>query len=351
MAEGRRVVRSEFGNQKPESVLDIFCAATSKSRISRAEIAKMTGLSVVTVGKVVDALLSLKILRQTTSLDPAPGRKSRVLSAAGGLNIVVFNLATPSYTVHICDLMQHTVDTYTYHYNADYFPDENLHFFFEQGAKYASEKIQIQKCCGCAILTPGDYDDYTDRILFSRNPRLSGLAISSIFEKYSFGTMPPLIRDIRRFTLDAALTTLHKGGSALCVFLEQPQITSCYLRRGDSTQDARFCHFGNLNVGNGRTVEDFVCRSKNVDAALDALTRTLYWIFSAVHVDKIVLTGSLYTDAGALALLIGERLTELPQEENARLPEVLGMKYISAGVNSAAVAVKKNWFLTNVLQE
>ena len=129
MAEGRRVVRSEFGNQKPESVLDIFCAATSKSRISRAEIAKMTGLSVVTVGKVVDALLSLKILRQTTSLDPAPGRKSRVLSAAGGLNIVVFNLATPSYTVHICDLMQHTVDTYTYHYNADYFPDENLHFF------------------------------------------------------------------------------------------------------------------------------------------------------------------------------------------------------------------------------
>ena len=37
-------MRSEFGNLKSESILEIFRAATSKNRISRAEIAKITGL-------------------------------------------------------------------------------------------------------------------------------------------------------------------------------------------------------------------------------------------------------------------------------------------------------------------
>ena len=344
-------MKSEFGNLKPESVLEIFRAATSKNRISRAEIAKITGLSVVTVGKVVDALLSLKLLRQTTSLDAARGRKSRVLSASGSISIAVFNLTSVNYSLHICDLTQRTVDTFTYHYNPDYFADENLHFFFEQSAKYANEKVNIQKCCGCAILTPGDYDDYTDRILYPRNSRLCGLAIRSIFEEYAFGVMSPIIGDIRRFIADSIQETVSKGESVLCVFLDRRQISSCYLRHGDSIEDTRFCRFGNVEAGDGKTLEEHVCHGQNVDQALTALARTLYWTFSVVPIEKIVLTGNLYADANALTLLIQERVAAIHQNEDSRLPEITGIDSATAGVYSAAKAIKKKWFLSHILEE
>lgn len=344
-------MKAEFGSLKPESVLEIFRAATSKNRISRAEIAKITGLSVVTVGKVVDALLSLKILRQTTSLDSTPGRKSRILSASGSISIAVFNLASSNYSLYICDLTQRTVDTFIYHYNPDYFADENLHFFFEQGAKYVNEKVNIQKCCGCAILTPGDYDDYTDQILHSRNPRLCGLAIRRIFEEYAFGVMPPIIGDIRRFAAEAIQETVNKGESVLCVFLDIKEISSCYLRYGDSIEDIRFCHFGNVGAGDGKSLEEYVCHSQNVDQALKALTNTLYWTFSVVPIDKIVLTGGLYADANALTLLIQERLAEIYQNNDAGLSEIAGIDTAIAGIYSAAKAIKEKWFFSHILDE
>ncbi len=344
-------MRSEFGNLKSESILEIFRAATSKNRISRAEIAKITGLSVVTVGKVADALLSLKILRQTVSLDGVRGRKSRVLSASGSIYIVVYNLAAPNYSAHICDLTLRITDTFTYHFNPDYFADENLHFFFEQAGHYVSEKINIQKCCGCAILTPGDYDDYTDRVLSPRSPQLTGLALRSIFEEYSFGAVAPVIGDIRRFTAGAVQGTIGKDISVLCVFLDKQEISSCYLRSGDNSEALRFCKFGNVGASGGKSVEDFICRSANVDQALTVLSNTLYWIFSVVPIDKIVLTGNLYADPGSLTLLIRERLASIRPDQDAQIPEVVGLDCNGAGVHNAAKIIKEKWFLKHILGE
>ena len=344
-------MKSEFGNLKSESILEIFQAATSKNRISRAEIAKITGLSVVTVGKVADALLSLKILRQTVSLDGVRGRKSRVLSVSGSIYIVVYNLAAAVYSVHICDLTLRTTDTFSYHPNPDYFADENSHFFFEQAACYVSEKINIQKCCGCAILTPGDYDDYTDRILSPRSPQLTGLAIRSIFEEYSFGMVPPVIGDIRRFTVGTIHSAMGKNTNILCVFLDKQDISSCYLQYGDSVENLRFCKFGNVGAGGGKTVEDFICRNPDVDQALTVLSNTLYWIFSVVPIDKIVLTGSLYADPGALTILIRERIAGIRPDQDSGLPEVLGIDCRVAAVHNAAQSIKEKWFLKNILGE
>lgn len=344
-------MKPEFGNIKPETIMEIFRAATSKNRITRAEIAKITGLSVVTVGKVVDALFSLKILRQTVSLDAVRGRKSRVLSVSGSIYIVVFNLAAPNYTVHICDLTLRTIETFTYHSNADYFADENLHFFFEQGGKYVNEKINIQKCCGCAILTPGEYDDYTDRIINPRNPRLEGLAIHNIFEEYSFGAIAPFIGDIRKFAADTVQETMHKGASALCIFLDKEQISSCYLRYGDSIESTRFSRFGNVGAGRGKSIEDYICRGQNVEQALQVLSSTLYWIFSVIPVDNIFLTGGLYSDANALTLLIRERLAAIHLDQDTDIPDVIGIDCTAAGVRSAAKMIREKWFLKEILGE
>ena len=60
-------MNSEFGSLKPDSVIDIFNAAVSASKLTRAELAERCGLSVMTVGKAADALVSLRVLRQGLS--------------------------------------------------------------------------------------------------------------------------------------------------------------------------------------------------------------------------------------------------------------------------------------------
>ena len=52
-------MNSEFGSLKPDSVIDIFNVAVSASKLTRAELAERCGLSVMTVGKAADALVSV----------------------------------------------------------------------------------------------------------------------------------------------------------------------------------------------------------------------------------------------------------------------------------------------------
>lgn len=75
-------MNSEFGSLKPDSVIDIFNAAVSASKLTRAELAERCGLSVMTVGKAADALVSLRVLRQGLSGSSSSGRRSRVLSVS-----------------------------------------------------------------------------------------------------------------------------------------------------------------------------------------------------------------------------------------------------------------------------
>ena len=144
---------------------------------------------------------------------------------------------------------------------------------------------------------------------------------------------------------------MRKGTSALCVFLDREQISSCYLRYGDSIENTRFSRFGNVGAGSGKSIEDFICRGKNVDQALQILSNTLYWIFSVIPVDNVFLTGGLYSDANALTLLVRERLTAIHLNQDTEIPNVIGIDCIAAGVRSAAKIIREKWFLKEILGE
>ena len=72
--------RINLSSIKKESVRAIFHAITGKDQISRAEIAELTGLSLMTVGKVVDALLERHVIIQSKEIKNMAGRRAGLVS-------------------------------------------------------------------------------------------------------------------------------------------------------------------------------------------------------------------------------------------------------------------------------
>lgn len=73
-----------------DSIKNIYSIISESDNISRLEISRKTSLSLMTVGKVVDSLLELGVIRQIKKNAPLPDAR-RALSALT-MNIIPLSL-------------------------------------------------------------------------------------------------------------------------------------------------------------------------------------------------------------------------------------------------------------------
>ncbi len=85
-----------------ENTLSIFRIIAEDGPVSRAEIADQTGLSLMTVGKTADILLSHDVAHQTKDAQPHAGRRAGALTLNDELYFIVFDY---SDTVHHCTIL------------------------------------------------------------------------------------------------------------------------------------------------------------------------------------------------------------------------------------------------------
>ena len=111
---------------KWESVNAIFSTIAESQVISRAEIADATGLSLVTVGKVADALLERNILHQEKEIRTSAGRRAGLLTLNANRFAIIFDLSCKDFRLSVIDLRLQLVEKLKYHYKADRFYEENL---------------------------------------------------------------------------------------------------------------------------------------------------------------------------------------------------------------------------------
>ena len=74
------------------NVNSIFRAIASKPKISRAEIAETTGLSLMTVGKVVDTLIEKNVVSQVKLIKNEVGRRAGIVNLNKAKRLVITSL-------------------------------------------------------------------------------------------------------------------------------------------------------------------------------------------------------------------------------------------------------------------
>ena len=119
--------RINLSSIKKESVRAIFNAITGKDQISRAEIAEITGLSLMTVGKVVDALLERHVIIQSKEIKNMAGRRAGLVSLNTDKFFMIIDLTARNMSMTVMNIALNIVDKIVYEYNSDFYYEENLY--------------------------------------------------------------------------------------------------------------------------------------------------------------------------------------------------------------------------------
>ena len=86
---------------KWESIKAIFNSISAAEKISRADISAETGLSLMTVGKVADALLNMHIVSQAKASAGTAGRRAGMLSINSTPYAVILDLTSPNFHMSV----------------------------------------------------------------------------------------------------------------------------------------------------------------------------------------------------------------------------------------------------------
>ena len=89
---------------KWESVKSIFGAIASAEQISRAQISEITGLSLVTVGKVADALLDMDMITQEKQIKVTAGRRAGLLAINKEKFVLILDLSSRVFRFSVLNL-------------------------------------------------------------------------------------------------------------------------------------------------------------------------------------------------------------------------------------------------------
>ena len=177
---------------KCESIKSIFASIADADKISRAEISAKTDLSLVTVGKVADALLDMNIVCQVKEIKPQAGRRAGLLGVNPDKFAVILDITSYDFRVSVLNLRLHQIEKYVYNgpHNASY--EECLNSFFCDTSIYIGRKYNFDNCFGVGVSCPGPYNEVQDSVTTTRVPELRGLKLKEMLCRH-FRNLPLLI--------------------------------------------------------------------------------------------------------------------------------------------------------------
>lgn len=169
---------------KYDSVREILESTAGHEKISRAEIAAKTGLSLMTVGKVADALLELGIAVQSKETRTAAGRKAGLIGLNSVRFCIVLDIKEQTFRAYVINAELNITGVHTYVFDKNYYYDENLCMFLQSARLYFEKELDMSLCFGVGTVLPvnskknsgdminGRYDDIkhtAERVLSVKN--------------------------------------------------------------------------------------------------------------------------------------------------------------------------------------
>lgn len=173
-------------NIKKENIKNVFnTILNQEAKISRADIAVKTDLSIMTIGKIVDALITNKILIQSKEIKGSAGRKAGLVMINPERLCFVIDLTSYDFSLTIVhfNLQPDEKIVYLHNYNKDYSYQENLIIFFRDIKMYFDKKFKSDtKYYGTGVILPGKYNVKSDNVIYECIPELEHIKIKSFIE-------------------------------------------------------------------------------------------------------------------------------------------------------------------------
>ena len=315
--------KDKFDSIKKESVRSIFEAIAAGQSISRAEIASQVGLSLMTVGKVVDVLLDRKIVEQVKQTRQTAGRRAGLVSLNRAYFSLVIDLTRKKFRLSVVDATMETIDRMDYDYTPEYYYEENLYIFLKNVKIYILRHCDMSFCMGIGVLVPGVYDKESDSVRGVRVPELASVSLTQVIEDILKEPVSVIFDDI--------------GAAALSNTMHLPQCTErtvFYVTLGDSVCGAILQNGKQLFAPNGGNLGEMITRggkrlcdtlgtvtlSAEQFAELSVALYNLTWI---INPDVIIIENRKVLQNGNLGEMLEIAFQKLLGEKGAVLPQII----------------------------
>lgn len=281
---------------KWESIKSIFHAIASADQISRADISRQTGLSLMTVGKVADALLDMHIIVQAKECKASAGRRAGLLSLSPEHYAVILDLTSRDFIMTVISMRLHIVEKYHYAYNGDFYFDENLTLFLKEVSLYISHHLKPENCIGFGVSLPGSYIPETDRCAGIRLPELGNIPIAASVSILS----PPRLCIEGCFnaaaTSNIARIPNYREKSILYCFVGENNVGGTVVHHGEILRGSHNAagNFGHMIIQRGRTLESAILAANSPAENAFELAKAIRNMIMVIDPDTIILECELY---------------------------------------------------------
>lgn len=246
---------------KRDHVRVVLEAIARKKNITKQEIAALTGLSLVTVGKITDTLGEAGIIVHGKNVQQKVGRRAEVLRVRQDWAIPVYDLSGTTFRFYITSLDGKIIDKAEFPRSADaQYVSADFVRFLKLTLGLLRRNYRNHKLPGVGVAIPGAYDAENDRIISTMMPEMGDLKLLRNFRKI-FKDADIVIDNASRLCAAGLIEALpdYKQRTITCIsFGDSIECTTC--DRGEYPRGAHNLagRLGDLPYVSGVTYTNFM---------------------------------------------------------------------------------------------
>lgn len=232
-----------------------------KKHITKQEIAALTGLNLVTVGKITDTLGEAGIIVHGKNVQQKVGRRAEVLRVRQDWAIPVYDLSGTTFRFYITSLDGKIIDKAEFPRSADaQYVSADFVRFLKLTLGLLRRNYRNHKLPGVGVAIPGAYDAENDRIISTMMPEMGDLKLLRNFRKI-FKDADIVIDNASRLCAAGLIEALpdYKQRTITCIsFGDSIECTTC--DRGEYPRGAHNLagRLGDLPYVSGVTYTNFM---------------------------------------------------------------------------------------------
>ncbi len=341
-------MKEEFGTLRSDTVIQVFKSSLSRRGTNRAEIAADVGSSVMTVGKAVDALVSLDILCQSHSADATPGRPARAIYPSRHKWIAVYEVSETLLSFYMLDLSLKVIDSFDYEPASTSFPDDEVKYFAHLARIFAASRRKSPECIACGILVPCKYDSEHDRLL-SDSTFLSRIRPAAIFENYTFNRTPS-IGNLRIFNTARIGSVLEDGTFAMILYLDRGDIKSALISTGSHvSSEIKLYNSGAFRLPGQKNLSELSMSDESIEAFCFELCELIITSVCSIGINTVILCGTLYDDIGQIRNAVGDIIYRRCADDRIMPPQIISCNAGEESAKGISEEIRNKWFYEEMI--
>lgn len=338
-----------------ESIKSVFLSIAKSEKISRADISADTDLSLMTVGKVADALMNIEAIEQYKESKNSAGRRAGLLSIKQNIFSIILDLRTKDFVCCLMDLRLNAMKKIPYSY-VDSMPFcENLDRFLDTVSSFVSTHMSDGVCIGVGAAIPGSYIPTTNQSYCRDLPELDTVDLAQTIRKY----FPNLPLEIDSAYNAAAVSQIqqirdYKDKVIFCWCVTENSIRGAIVPNGKVLHGAHHSagDFGSVVVHNGATLNSLVKQTNSPQANAAALVRSIHNAIRLADPDAIILECPMYENGEDFCNLVRNMLMEEYSLSAEMLPEILiATGDVPHAYRGITMQLRENWLHERIFSQ